>query len=79
MVSKKYPWNKWFKRTKFKLVKGTHYQILSHSMAQQVRNAAYRQGLTVKTEISQEGRGRVHKKEIIHVTQLSKQKRKKKV
>lgn len=36
----RYPWNKWFRRRKFTLVRGKHFHCQPHSMSVQVRNAA---------------------------------------
>lgn len=37
-----YPWKKWFKKRKFTVEEGADYECMTHSMAQQIRNAAYR-------------------------------------
>lgn len=43
----RYDWGRWFKRKRFLLVRGIHYECLPHGMAQQVRNAAAERGLRV--------------------------------
>ncbi len=48
---KKHPWDKWFGRKKFTLKKGRHYTCKTHSMAQQVRNAASAWGRLVSIRI----------------------------
>ena len=48
----KYPWVQWFQRKKeFELIRGEHFKCLPHSMAQQMRNAAYRHGYRVSISI----------------------------
>ncbi len=51
---KRHPWWKWFRQDKFTLVKGTHFDGLTHAMAQQVRNVAHRLGLKVSINIPDE-------------------------
>lgn len=44
----RYPWKKWFaKEGTVTLQQGKHFDCLVHSMAQQIRNAAYRHGVQV--------------------------------
>lgn len=51
----RYPWDKWLRRKKpFRLTQGEDYQGLSHSMQQQVRNAAYRFGYRVSIQTKQD-------------------------
>ena len=51
---KRHPWDKWFKRKRFKLIAGKHYDCMTHSMAQQVRNAAFDRGIEVSITIKPE-------------------------
>lgn len=55
-----YPWSKWFKlkvgspvRQKT-LIRGVHFDCMPHSMAQQVRNAAYKRGRRVSIQIEED-------------------------
>jgi len=48
---RKYPWEQWFARKRLRLVKGQQYDCQPHSMAQQVRNAAYDYGVRVSIQI----------------------------
>lgn len=54
---RRYPWDRWFARRTFTLVRGRHYDCLPHGMAQMVRNAAagpkYR--LRVSVRITDDG------------------------
>lgn len=47
----RYPWSKWFLRGRFTLRRGRDYECASHGMAQQVRNTAYKRGVTVSLEV----------------------------
>jgi len=49
----RYPWDKWFKREKFTLKKGIHYDCMTHSMSVQVRNAARVRGFAVSVHINE--------------------------
>lgn len=51
---KLHPFDNWFKKSRFKLVKGKHYNCMPHSMSQQIRNAAAKRGLTVSVHIQGE-------------------------
>ena len=46
-----YPWNVWFKRRVFRLVKGDHFNCAPHSMSVQVRGAARKRGIRVSVFI----------------------------
>jgi len=48
----RYPWDRWFKRRRFRLQYGRDYRCLPHSMGVQVRSAAYKRGVHVKVEIN---------------------------
>jgi hypothetical protein len=43
----RHPWEKWFSKKSFRLIRGKHFNGMVHSMAQQVRNAASARGLRV--------------------------------
>ena len=49
----RHPWDSWFNRKRFRLEKGVDYTCMPHSMAQQVRNAAFVRN--VKVSIAIEG------------------------
>lgn len=51
---KKYTWDKWFARKKFRLVRGKHFDCMPHSMGVQVRMAASNRGLRVSVQIDEE-------------------------
>ena len=47
-----YPWHRWLRRRSLlRLVRGEDYACQPHSMAQQVRNAAVREGVGVSVHI----------------------------
>lgn len=45
-----YDWNKWFRKKRFTLERGTHYRCPSSSFGQQIRNAAHKRGLSISVE-----------------------------
>ena len=47
MPAKRYQWNKWFRESRFTLVRGRDYYCSQSSMCQQIRNAAGVRGLAV--------------------------------
>lgn len=49
--SRGYPWDKWFKKKRFKLKKGKDFNCAPHSMSVQVRNAAKKRGKKVSIYI----------------------------
>lgn len=49
-----YPWENWFKKKKFILRRGKHYNCLTHSIAQQCRNAAFRYGYRVSIKVGED-------------------------
>ncbi len=51
----RYPWDRWFVKDRFKLVKGKDYRCTTISMAQQVRNAAVQYGLKVAIDEVEDG------------------------
>lgn len=52
--NRRYPWERWFSKRKFTLVKGRHYECQPHSMAQQVRSAASKYGCRVSIKLEGE-------------------------
>ena len=48
---KRHPWDKWFGYRQFALKKGRQYTCQSHTMAQQVRNAAAERDMKVSIRI----------------------------
>lgn len=50
----RYPWDKWlaYKR-EYRLKKGKDFDCMVHSMSVQVRNAAYRRGMSVQVVIDE--------------------------
>lgn len=51
MVERKYPWERWFSQSRFRLRQGKHYTCQPHSMAQQVRTNAMYYGVSVSIRI----------------------------
>lgn len=47
----RHPWDYWLKRRVITLSKGVHFDCQPHSMAQQVRNAAFARGISVSVGI----------------------------
>ena len=47
----KYPWDRWFRRKRFTLVKNKDYDCMTHSMAIQVRQAAWKREIQVSVRI----------------------------
>ncbi len=54
MGNYKYPWEKWFSRTRFTIKKGKHYDCMTHAMAVQVRSAATRFGVSVSIAVGED-------------------------
>jgi len=52
-ASVRYPWQKWFSRSRFRLVQGYHFGCQLHSMATQIRNAASRLGVSVSVKFNE--------------------------
>lgn len=50
----RYPWDKWFGRSKFRLVRGKHFQCATHGMAGQIRNAAVLYGVKVSIKVKED-------------------------
>lgn len=46
-----YPWDKWFSRKTFTVVRGVDYDCAVHGMASQIRTRASLRGLRVSLEI----------------------------
>jgi hypothetical protein len=59
MPSPIYPWDSWFARESFRLVRGRDYDCPVSSIIQQVRNAASRRGLGVSVSEGKDGTLRV--------------------
>jgi hypothetical protein len=51
----RYPWAEWFKKKRFKLVKGKDFDGMTHGMAAMVRNAACRLRLSVNVSLKENG------------------------
>ena len=51
MRRKTYPWNKWFEKSKFKLVQGKDYTCQTHGMIAQIRTAASSRKLYVTIDV----------------------------
>ena len=49
---KRHPWDRWFKKDQFTLVRGRDFACMAHSMSVQVRSAAAARGLYVRVLIS---------------------------
>ena len=62
MSNVKYPWNKWFQRKRFRLIRGRDYHCMPHSMSVQIRNAAIQRGVRVRVQIMMDGTILVEKK-----------------
>jgi hypothetical protein len=43
----RYPWDKWFAKSKFVLTKGVDFNCMAHSMIVQLRNVAASRGVSV--------------------------------
>lgn len=48
---RRYPWDRWLRSGFFRLRRGTDYTIMTHGMAQMVRNVASRRRLKIHLEI----------------------------
>ena len=48
----RYPWEKWFSKKSLTLVRGKHFKISPHGMAQMIRNAAGKERYNVKVSVS---------------------------
>jgi len=48
-----YPWDRWFRHNRFRLVRGVHYHCQPHSMSVMVRNAASARGVRVSVLIAE--------------------------
>ena len=49
----RHPWNRWFRRRRFQLVRGEDYRCQPHAMSVQVRNAAAKRNLRVSVQIEE--------------------------
>ncbi len=47
----RHPWDKWFKKRKFRLVRGPDFQGMPHAMSVQVRSAALDRDIQVSVTI----------------------------
>lgn len=52
--SVRYPWDQWFKRRKFRLVRHRQFNCQCHSMGVQVRNAAAKRGIRISINIDED-------------------------
>lgn len=50
----KYPWDRWLSQTRFKIVRGKHYDCMPHVMALQIRNEAFKRERKVSIRIVEE-------------------------
>lgn len=55
MAAPIYPFDVWFRRERFSLAKGRHYQCSTGSMIQQLRNAASARSLPLKVVKTRRG------------------------
>lgn len=49
--STRYPWGRWFKKSKFSLTQGSDYHCAQHGMAQMVRNRGRQCGFSVSLKL----------------------------
>lgn len=49
---RRYPWEAWFSRLSFRVVKGVHFDCTVHGMAQMIRNQAAKRGVRVSLKLS---------------------------
>jgi len=50
----RHPWDRWFKKKQFKLVRYKHYFCMPHSMGVQIRTAAAKRELAVSVHIRED-------------------------
>lgn len=55
MANRKYKWDEWFMRHRFRVIEGLDYRCSTISMAQQIRNYASSIGRTVSVEEESDG------------------------
>ena len=48
-----YPWDSWFGRGKFKVIRGKHFDCQVHSMAAQIRNYASKNNFHVSLGVNE--------------------------
>lgn len=48
----RHPWDKWFKKRKFRLTRGVHFDGMPHAMSVQVRSAARDRDIRVSVTIN---------------------------
>lgn len=53
---RRYPWEDWWRRRAFRLVRGTDYDVRTDLMVQQLRNRAGRDGYSLHVDVSDDGR-----------------------
>ena len=46
-----HPFDKWFKRKNFKLVRGKHFKCMTHCMNVQLRNAAAKRNIRLSIDV----------------------------
>lgn len=51
MPAQLYPWDFWFKKRSFRLIRGRHFTVDPYVMAQQIRNRAGKLGLLVNIKV----------------------------
>ncbi len=49
-----YPWRKWFSKSRFRLVRGTHFTSQVHGMATLIRLKAKKYGVRVSIHINED-------------------------
>lgn len=50
----RYPWDKWFNQSKFRLVRGKHFEVATYCMVGQIRNAAVLYGARVSIKVKED-------------------------
>jgi hypothetical protein len=50
----RYPWDRWFSKSKLRLVRGKHFYCQPHSMGVQLRVAAMHRGVAVSIRIQED-------------------------
>jgi len=51
----RYPWDKWLSQKKTRLLRGKHYECMTHSMSVLARIAAQKRGIQVSVHIDDRG------------------------
>lgn len=50
----RYPWDRWFGKSKFRIVRGKHFYCATYCMAGQVRNAAVLYDVKVSIKVKED-------------------------